>query len=207
MKATIRKNDPTNTRGRVLDAAAGLFSRKGYADTSMQDIMAAAGVTSGALHHHYSTKKQLGLAVINERVAATVEEAWIDPVRNAATAEAGVRKAMTDIIADLKEGSIAGCPLNNLALELAYAEPQFGSALQPIFDRWTQVLARQIGATGFALAGPAATAEEMATLVIAAYSGAMTMAKTGQSVQPLKAALKLLTRLLEPAPSIGPADA
>ena len=70
----------------------------------MQDIMAAAGVTSGGLHHHYSTKKQLGLAVINERVAATVEEAWIDPVRNAPTAEIGVRKAITDIIADLKKG-------------------------------------------------------------------------------------------------------
>ena len=46
--------------------------------------------------------------------------------------------------------------------------------------------------------GSGATAEEVAMLVIATYSGAMTMAKTGQSVQPLKAALKLLSQLLEP---------
>ena len=56
-KTRTRTNDPANTRSRVLDAAVGLFHRKGYAETSMQDIMDAAEVTSGALHHHYRSKR------------------------------------------------------------------------------------------------------------------------------------------------------
>lgn len=192
-----RKNDPASTRSRVLDAAAALFHRNGYAETSMHDIMQSAGVTSGALHHHYPTKKDLGVAVIRERVALMVDEAWIEPVVRSPSAGKGVETAFKAIIRDLTEGSIVGCPLNNLALELAYAEPEFGSAIQEIFDRWQQALATTIKESGLSGRGTGMTADDLATFVIASYSGAMTMAKTAQSARPLKATLKLLDRMLK----------
>jgi AcrR family transcriptional regulator len=195
-----RTNDPASTRSRVLDAAVELFHRQGYADTSMQDIMQSAGVTSGALHHHYPTKKELGLAVIRERVATMVVDAWVTPVVEAKSADKGVAKAFKDIVSGLREGSIVGCPLNNLALELAYAEPDFRIEIQRIFDDWRAALAGSIRQSKLVGPGSGMTADELATLIIAAYSGAMTMAKTAQSVRPLNVTLKLLTRLWRKAP-------
>ena len=63
-----RRNDPQALRGRVLDAAAALFQSNGYGATTTQQIAAAAAVTHGAMHHHFPTKKALGLAVVRERL-------------------------------------------------------------------------------------------------------------------------------------------
>jgi len=67
-----RQNDPEGLRARVLDAAADLFEVRGYHATSMKDLMQATGVSGGALHHHFPTKKSLALAVIADRVAPAV---------------------------------------------------------------------------------------------------------------------------------------
>ena len=76
-----RFNDPAAMRARVLDAAAKAFRSQGYHSTSTHDIMRAAGVSGGALHHHFPTKKALAVAVIRERVARAVEQTWIEPIR------------------------------------------------------------------------------------------------------------------------------
>src|SRR5262245_60823405 len=119
-----RTNDPQGMRERVLDAAAAAFQAHGYHATSTQDVMRAAGVSAGALHHHFPTKKALGLAVIRERVARSVEETWIAPVREAADAASGVASVLSDIAEGLdRQGSVQGCPLSNLALELSLTDP------------------------------------------------------------------------------------
>ncbi|MBB3317378.1 AcrR family transcriptional regulator [Rhizobium sp. BK181] len=62
------------TKQALLDAARRLFVEKGYGDTATPDIVAAAGVTRGALYHHFEDKKALFRAVV-EREAAAVAEA------------------------------------------------------------------------------------------------------------------------------------
>jgi AcrR family transcriptional regulator len=193
-----RKNDPVAVRSRILDAAADLFQQKGYAETSTGAIMKAAGVSAGALHHHYPTKKALGLAVIKERVATAVQSAWIDPVRNAELPAAGVRSAFTAIASELeRQKFVRGCPLNNLAIELAFADADFRSALAPIFEEWRRAIAERLrrheGEEGLSDGIP----DELATLVVAAYSGAMAMAKASQSAEPLLTVMKALSPSLE----------
>lgn len=190
-KKPKRTNDPELTRSRILDAAARLFHHRGYADTSMQDIIDAASVTSGALHHHYRTKKALGLAVIRERVAPVVEEVWIGPVVDATDPVVGITKAIEGIARGLRRQKIAGCPLNNLAVELGFAEPDFRKEVEKIFRRWRVVLSDKIAESG--MCPPGLQPKEAATFIVAAYSGAMTLAKSSQSVEPLKVALKCLT--------------
>jgi AcrR family transcriptional regulator len=57
----------TGTRfGLVVDAAAELFSRQGYAATSIQDIADAVGLLGGSLYHYIDTKEDLLYAVILE---------------------------------------------------------------------------------------------------------------------------------------------
>jgi len=54
------------TRAKLLAAGRKAFGSVGYADASMDDFTAAAGLTRGALYHHFGDKKGLLQAVVNE---------------------------------------------------------------------------------------------------------------------------------------------
>ncbi|MFD9866251.1 ScbR family autoregulator-binding transcription factor [Streptomyces niveus] len=54
------------TRRSLLEAAAQLFEERGYAGTSISDISALSGRTSGAIYFHYACKENLALAVMEE---------------------------------------------------------------------------------------------------------------------------------------------
>ncbi len=58
------------TRSALLQAARALFVRQGYAATSTPEICAAAGITRGALYHHFVDKKDLFRAVLEHEAAS-----------------------------------------------------------------------------------------------------------------------------------------
>jgi AcrR family transcriptional regulator len=189
-----RKNDPEGVRSRILDAAAELFQNQGYTATGMQAVFEKAEVTSGAFYHHFLGKKELGLAVVQERVAAEVENTWLAPLQAAATTLEGITKVLKGIASDLeKRRAVRGCPLNNLTLELAFADPDFKDKLQIIFERWTSELTaklkQDVDAGKLSHVKPAS----FATYVIAVYSGAMALCKVYQSPKPLTQCLGELT--------------
>jgi AcrR family transcriptional regulator len=59
---------PPDTRTKLLDAAAEVFSEKGYANASMDDVAAAAGMTKGALYWNFDSKEALFHALLDERI-------------------------------------------------------------------------------------------------------------------------------------------
>lgn len=61
------------TINNILEAARALFTEKQYADVSLREITEAAGVTKGALYHHFATKEELYLQIIY-RCLAEVQE-------------------------------------------------------------------------------------------------------------------------------------
>lgn len=62
------------TRLALITAARALFIDKGYAETATPEIVAAAGVTRGALYHHFEDKKALFRAVIEQEAATVADE-------------------------------------------------------------------------------------------------------------------------------------
>ncbi|MBV8852368.1 MAG: TetR/AcrR family transcriptional regulator [Sinobacteraceae bacterium] len=194
---TRRRNDPQGVRGRILDNAARMFQERGYHSTSVHDLIHVSRVSAGALHHHFPTKKTLALAVLADRVGPVVRAAWIDPVRQAATLGRGIAAAFADIIAGVRErGTVSGCPLNNLALELALTDVDLRDAIEGIFAEWRSALIERIGGTrgGARLDGRERLAA--ANFVISVYSGAMNLSKATQSSAPLADAAQLLAHWL-----------
>lgn len=61
------------TRARLLATARRAFATQGYAQTSMDEFTAQAGLTRGALYHHFGSKQGLLTAVI-EQIEAEVGE-------------------------------------------------------------------------------------------------------------------------------------
>lgn len=69
------------TRGQLIEVATRLFAENGYEDTSIEDVLAAAGVSRGALYHHFAGKEALFAAVVSavsDRAMAEVTEAIRD---------------------------------------------------------------------------------------------------------------------------------
>ena len=77
--AAPAKPPPDDTRRHILDAAAKLLRRNGYASTSLRDVAAATGMKAGSLYYHFASK---------EEIAETVMAEGIDLVR------AAVKKAL-----------------------------------------------------------------------------------------------------------------
>src|SRR6202522_1255964 len=81
------------TRGQLIDVATSLFAEHGYEGTSIEAVLAAAGVSRGALYHHFAGKEALFTAVVealSERITAQLTEVIsgcadpVDAVRAAA---------------------------------------------------------------------------------------------------------------------------
>jgi AcrR family transcriptional regulator len=60
--------DGVETRERLLRAAVDLYSAKGFAGASVQDVVRRAGVTKGAFYHHFESKADVIMAIHNRFV-------------------------------------------------------------------------------------------------------------------------------------------
>jgi len=60
------QEEAEQTRQDLLDAALTVFSQKGYTATRLEDVASSAGVTRGAIYHHFGSKVELYSALIEE---------------------------------------------------------------------------------------------------------------------------------------------
>ncbi len=73
-----RKEDADQTREALLQAALLVFSQKGFTSSTLDDIATQAGVTRGALYHHFSGKAEMFNTLLQTAIglpAQTVQEA------------------------------------------------------------------------------------------------------------------------------------
>ena len=87
------------TRARILDAAAAAFADSGFDATSVAQICQAAGVTKGAFYHHYDSKKDVFLELLNRWLGGL--DAQLESLRAAQASVPGGLLAMTAVVSDI----------------------------------------------------------------------------------------------------------
>src|SRR5215470_15151364 len=141
MSKTITRA-PENTRRKILKAAFDEFYRNGFQGSSINRIVDQADTTKGALFHHFEDKNDLGYAVVEEVVFPEMKQRWLDPLADSVDPIAALKKAMRQFAReeDASGRLIQGCPLNNLAQEMAPLDEGFRRRLEKIYSAWREAL-------------------------------------------------------------------
>jgi AcrR family transcriptional regulator len=167
-------------------AAFAEFYRNGFQGGSLNKIVEAAGITKGALFHHFTGKQELGYAVVDEIIGPILQERWIKPVANSADPIADLKRAFRQFVKeDIASGHyVQGCPLNNLAQEMSPLDPGFRQRIDKLYDTW-----RSSYAAAFAAGIKARKVRKdisprnVAALVVASQMGIWGTAKSSQDPQ------------------------
>lgn len=69
-----RSGRRARTREALLEAAARVYSQRGFAGATLEEVAAEAGFTKGAVYAHFGSKENLLLALVEEHLAAQVAE-------------------------------------------------------------------------------------------------------------------------------------
>jgi len=186
------------TRQKLLERAFEEIHRNGFRSASLDSILEDAGVTKGALYHHFANKAELGYAVVDEVVRPWMEETW----RPVVEAENPIDAAIATIRERLKLRSemalTLGCPFNNLTQEMSGVDEGFRRRLSSILHDWREHVAtamRRGQANGTVCADVDARAA--AAFVISSIEGCVGMAKASQSREFLEAGFRGLVEYLE----------
>ena len=189
--------DPERTRKRLLKAAFQEIHLSGFRNADMDAILAQAGVTKGALYHHFDSKEALGYAVVDEVITDIARDKWLHPLRNPTNPVdtlVGIVQSTSLKPEDLRRG----CALNNLAQEMSPIDEGFRKRTARLFKHWHDAI------TGALRTGQKqgvvrkdVDPDEAATFLIAAYEGYFSLAKNSQDARVLRSGLRNLTGYLE----------
>ena len=91
MARKSRQDTTEETRLRLVTAARQVFVKNGYADTAMEDLTSAAGLTRGALYHHFGDKKGL-LKAVAQDIEIEMDERLLAAAHEAQNAWAGLQR-------------------------------------------------------------------------------------------------------------------
>src|SRR5437868_6033482 len=175
---------PSGTRDRLIESARYLFWERGFAGTSMADLLTHAGVNSGSFYHFFESKEALLRAVLEIYLGA-LRPMVVDPAF--ARAEEPVARIFA-ILEGYRERILQteckyGCPLGRLALEIDPENRPAHALIAANFQGWIGAVRECIEQIQDGL--PQGTdSEALATYVLAVMEGGVMLSRSYASVEP-----------------------
>jgi TetR/AcrR family transcriptional repressor of lmrAB and yxaGH operons len=181
-----------DAKEKTLTAAARLFTRQGYHGTALHDILEAGGAPRGSLYFHFPNgKEEIGEATV--ALAAQSVRAFIaQSIDASATLPAFLMQLVRGMAANLERSDYRdGCPIATTALETAAQSDILGRATRHAFAAWEQEIKRGLVRFGM----KAGEAERTATAILSQLEGALLLARTYRSLEPMRRAEKAVLLL------------
>jgi TetR/AcrR family transcriptional repressor of nem operon len=177
----------TDRRSQIVDAAARLMAQRGFAPTSVDDVIKEAKL-SGKSHfyHYFRSKEELGYAVLarqferfTERGLAVLREPMIDPIERLALF------IDTLVALQIARGLQGGSPFGSLAAELADTHDGFRERIAVVFERWAAQI-RSLLWEARPLLHDDVDTTRLARFIIATLEGALLMARVNRDAAALE---------------------
>jgi TetR/AcrR family transcriptional repressor of nem operon len=185
------------TRVRILDTAERMLQVRGYNGFSYGDVAEELGITRAALHYHFTSKAELGQALI-ERYAARFSAA-LDALDQTAPDAAAKLRGYADLYLDVLRRDLM-CLCGMLAAEYRTLPEPLQASVSAFFDTntsWLRGVLEQGGAEGsLRLLG---SPDDVAAMVLGGLEGAMLITRLDGDVARFRAATDRLLNGLVPA--------
>jgi AcrR family transcriptional regulator len=183
------------TRDRIVHSAVYLFWEKGFAATSVSDIVERAKCRSGSFYHFFDSKdallhavldlyRQSFEAIIAEPAFATTD----DPIERIFAVLAGYRDRL------LQTDCTYGCPIGRLALEIDPANRKAFGLIGDNFAAWRGAIERCL-ADAKLRAG--IDKNDLASFVLTVMEGAVMQSRTFRNIDPFDAGVRQLRAYFE----------
>jgi TetR/AcrR family transcriptional regulator, transcriptional repressor for nem operon len=181
-----------STRDRLIESARFLFWERGFAGTSMAELLAHAEVNSGSFYHFFDSKEAL-LREVLEGYFQLLRPMVVDP------AFAAVEEPVGRIFAILSgyRGRILatdcryGCPLGRLALEIDPENAPAHALIAQNFQGWIEAVRECLETMKPALP-PETDLNSLATYVLVVMEGGVMLSRSYRSVEPFDRAVAQL---------------
>src|SRR5215469_501990 len=179
----------TDSRARMITAAAELFRQRGYHATTFSDVVGDSGAPRGSTYYHFpGGKAELAREAI-ARAGQEIEDIVGQAARHAEDPSSLLR-ALARILASRLErsGYRSGCPIATMVLELAPRDEQFSAGFDRVFARWQAALVTRLQPLGITPDRAAA----LAALTISALEGALILSRAARSTEPFTTTIDAL---------------
>lgn len=187
----------TDTRNRILAAAARLFHERGFEATGVATILREVGVNSGSLYHFFPSKEALLVGVLErhlESLHSTILEpaagATDDPIERVFALLGLYRRGL--VITDFTRG----CLIGNLALEVGDGRPHVRALIEASFSVWAEGVRSWLDAAGDRLPADLDRGA-LSRFVLTVMEGAVMQARAAGSLEPFDASVAQLRSYME----------
>ncbi len=171
------------TRQVILEAAYEEIHARGFQGASLSKILSSTNVTKGALYHYFPTKLALGYAVIDEILSVRIHQLWVLPLLESDDPITNFKKIIMKIGGEITEEDIqCGCPLNNLAQEMAPIDEGFRFRVEEVYRSWREgIESAFVKGQEKGFVKKELNVTSVATMIVASLQGCMGLAKNAQS--------------------------
>lgn len=185
-------------RDRILQEAEHVIHLKGYNAASIAEIAAACGMSGPNLLHHYGSKAELALAVLDYKIEE-FRARRVAPLCAQAEPELAVEQMFLDAASFYDgNGCKAGCFIGNIALEMSDVDEKFRERVGRFFTAWTasvaECLQRCRDAGYFA---PTLDPQSAAEALVSLYEGAIMQARARRDASVFKKVAPIARQILE----------
>lgn len=180
---SITQQQEFDTRDKILLAAYEEIHSLGFQAASLNKILASTNVTKGALYHYFSNKLELGYAVVDELLSVEIQNQWVTPLLKTDDPLSALIEIIIQSGDEITEEDIQfGCPLNNLAQEMAPVDEGFRSRVEAIYSAWRKGIEQALeNGQNKGTVKSDINVTSVATMIVASLEGCMGLAKNAQS--------------------------
>jgi len=168
---SARTQQKTETRTRILDAAARAIRERGLAKPSVNEVMADAGLTVGGFYAHFDSKDTLLLEALRSMFGARMQD-WLARLPDGPPEVRRQQAARGYLSRKHRDTGAERCPMPAILGELDRADPRIRALIETYLGQWADALTTKTEPEG----------RQKALAALATMVGALTMSRAlGQS--------------------------
>lgn len=177
------------SRQRLIDCAAELFWKNGYAATGISEILNASGLPKGSFYFYFKSKEELAAAVISYYQAALLDKMQVFAVNRT------WKNFLNDVFAYLNSlsanSALLGCPFAVMGMELALQKSEIAKSYLDSLKQFQTLFCRVLMQSGL----PQPCADVLSGRMIAVYQGNLLLGRISQDHVYLDAAKESMLQM------------